>query len=93
MAPGEYFGWEQHFLRYPPGDYLLQKILAEFWALFASFATGEQQSYLTVAPWLEDPDAQVNREKELKEQAEIQKTQRVAAAFQSLLKKKDQDAG
>ena len=94
MAPEEYFGWEQHLLRYPPGDYHTQKILAEIWAILVSFFSGQTHSFLNVAPWLEDPDVRIERMREVERTAEVQKTQRAAAAFQELFtrQKKDQDA-
>lgn len=91
MSPEEFFGWEQHLLRYPPGDFHTQKILAEIWALLVSFFSGQTHSHLLVAPWLEDPEVRLERMREEKREEEIRKTQRVAAAFRQLFKK-DQDA-
>ena len=90
MSPEEFFGWEQHLLRYPPGDYLTQKILSEIWAVIVSFFSGERYSPLVVAPWLEDPDVRAERMEEEERQIEIEKTQRVAAAFKNLFKKNEE---
>lgn len=61
MTPLEYAGWVRHIEQWPPGDVLLQRVLAAIWALLASFIIGKPHSPLQVAPWLEDPDERRRR--------------------------------
>ena len=64
MPAGEYRGWERHFRRWPPGDTLTQRLLAELCALVANagFALKRPARAADFAPWLEGPE---EREKEM----------------------------
>ncbi len=54
----EYDGWARHFERFPPGDPLAQRILAQIWAdLRTMFSSGGRIYHPhDVAPWLETPE-------------------------------------
>ena len=64
MGAVEYQGWSAHLLRYPPGDYLAQTILAQIWSLLANAfsAKDSKHSPYDVAPWLEDLDQKRKRQ-------------------------------
>lgn len=58
MPAWEYFGWEQHFRRWPPGDTLAQQLLATLCSLVANAAFQLKQPArpYDFAPWLKTPE-------------------------------------
>ncbi len=67
MPIAEYDGWVEHFSRYPPGDPLSQRILAQIWAdIRTLFSAGKRvYSPYDVAPWLETAKQQSEREEKV----------------------------
>ncbi len=57
MPAAEYFLWERHFERWPPGDPFAQRLLAVLCALTANAHFGLNQPLRAedFAPWLETP--------------------------------------
>ena len=53
MTAKEYRGWEDHFADYPPGDYHVQKILAELRCDLIQFFSGKRPPLYDMAPQLE----------------------------------------
>ena len=62
MSSVEYAGWTEHLKRFPPGDYLLQGLVAQFMASFIKDKTA-----LDFAPWLEQPDKREKRKEQEKQ--------------------------
>ncbi len=58
MPAVEYFGWEQHLRRWPPGDSLAQRLLATLCALVANaaFQLKKPARPHDFAPWLRTPE-------------------------------------
>ena len=55
MSAIEYAGWQDHFLRYPHGDYYVQLLLSQIVALLANMfkKSGSRSIKLEeIAPWL-----------------------------------------
>ncbi len=58
MPAGEYIAWERHLAEVPPGDHLLQFLLAELIRTVEAFALGigggkqKPRSVFQIAPWL-----------------------------------------
>lgn len=52
MSAVEFAGWSHHLVKYPPGDYLTQAILANIWSALVSFLTSTPHEPYQVAPWL-----------------------------------------
>lgn len=58
-TPRERRAWQDHFRRFPFGDFYAQSLLARLCALVASMGTGKAVSPSEYAPWIDwsrDPE-------------------------------------
>ncbi len=79
MPAAQYAAWEQHLQRWPPGDPLTQKLLANLCSLVANAAFTSKTPFepYDFAPWLRTPE-DVERERRA---ARRQRAQLVATVY------------
>lgn len=53
LTPRERAAWKQHFRKYPPGDFLVQRLLAVIASMIASIGGGKSVKPSEIAPWLD----------------------------------------
>ena len=88
MPAAQYAAWEQHFRRWPPGDPLLQRLVAILCALVVNAVSSgprPAQPY-DFAPWLRTPE-DVERERK---EALIKRARMVEDAY---MRSKKNDGG
>ena len=70
MPAAEYAGWVDHFGHFPPGDYLLQMLIAQLLAMLDAVFGGKHKNPFDWAPWLETPTKRREKAQE-KEKARL----------------------
>ena len=53
LTPRERAAWKQHFRKYPPGDFLVQRLLAILISMVGSIGGGKNVKPQDIAPWLD----------------------------------------
>ena len=52
LTPMEQLAWREHFEKYPPGDFYLQKLVADLVVMLSRFMGGDDVTHQGIAPWL-----------------------------------------
>jgi len=89
MTAKEYRGWEEHFIRFPHGDYHVQKLLAEILCFLIAAFSGKKLTIYDVAPHLEPPKMRhdrIKREQELIQSRKRELSKAVTDSYQELKK-------
>ena len=86
ITPLEQTGWEIHFQRYPPGDYLTQTLLAQLCSIVVKALGGDKVGEVEIydfAPWLLTENVKEAREK----QKVAKRQQMVLGHMRNMIKK------
>ena len=81
MTPTEFTGWQHHFARRPPGDFMTHRLLARLCAMIESYLSQKVVQPYEAAPWIETPEECAEREGQQREAEDEAAAGRVAAVY------------